>query len=209
MLDLCMAYHVDLLSLASCARLGRRATEEQCERALKEHFPGWPRGQVDLVLVNGQSLRQRLTADIHARNAKQNQQRPGSSYWSEIRALYGTVSTTSLDYPFAVEDASTEVSQELIDALKAAKNPNTTVRSKAPLTALFGSVTALSQREFCGISRHMVTVRPSVSDSSLQLCLDFLRMIARLHLQDLYSRVWLDGLRSFADQVLIVALAGL
>jgi len=38
-------------------------------------------------------------------------------------------------------------------ALKAAKTVNTTVRSKAPLVALFESMDSINQREFAGLSK--------------------------------------------------------
>lgn len=47
-----------------------------------------------------------------------------------------------------------------------------------------------------------VTVRATVSAPSLSLCLDFLRMFARLKLEEEHPRLWRDGLRTWADESL-------
>lgn len=189
-------------------RLSRRHTDEKVDRALSEHFGGWTMSQTDLVMHGGISLRARLQKDIHEKHqGASGAARLGSAYWAELRTLYSTVDTTALADPFHVTDSESAVNPDLVAALSSANTPNTTTRTRAPLLAFFCSATSLTQREMCGLGRYMLTVRASVSASSLALGLDFLRMVHRLGLDKEHPVVWERGVRPWADDTLCAALS--
>jgi hypothetical protein len=141
-------------------RLERRATAEQTERALADHFPGFSPHQVDILQVEGLTLRQRLTKDVHERNVKGKSARLSSSYWQQMHAMYTEASTSAVasndPYHMSEGDKTLEVRPCLVQALTAARAANTTVRSKAALQTMLDSVEDFNKRELIGISRHMV-----------------------------------------------------
>lgn len=137
-------------------RLGRRATDEQTDRAIEEHFKDWTAAQTDLVLIEGQSLRQRLASAMHDKNLAGRKNRLGSSFWSELRTQYSGSESSALADPFFVEDNTAHISPELLAALQACKSSNTTTRTKAPLVAYMSTVPDINGRELCGLARHRV-----------------------------------------------------
>ena len=60
-----------------------------------------------------------------------------------------------------MSDAEEElpINPNLLAALAAARNPNTTARSKGPLQTYMATTSAVNLRELVGISRHMVLGR--------------------------------------------------
>lgn len=146
-------------------RLERRATAEQTERALGDHFAGFSPYQVDIMQVEGLTLRQRLTKDVHERNVKGKSARLSSAYWQQLHAMYAEASTASVcstdPYHMSEGDKALEVRPCLVQALTAARAANTTVRSKAALQSMLDSVQDFNKRELIGISRHMVGTCPS------------------------------------------------
>ena len=143
-------------------RLARRATEEQVERALKEHFGDFTSFQVDILQHKGQTLRQNLTADVHQKNLGGKSARLGSSYWAGLRDDYKVLGAELATDPFKLDDEALQMplNPMLIEGLTTAKTSNTTIRSKAPLQNFLEQVEDLNLRELVGISRHMVDSEP-------------------------------------------------
>lgn len=71
-------------------RLRRRSTDEVIVKKIKDNFPGWSEQQTHLHLVSGQSLFDRLKADLKtAQNMEcQNSVTMGKRYYDELRSAY-------------------------------------------------------------------------------------------------------------------------
>lgn len=178
-------------------RVRRRDTEEQVERSLKTHFPGWTALEVDGHRVEGRTLRQQLTQDRKA--VKNGSMRLGSSYWKDMQAKFGGPSrpTRSLQ----VKNAADLVSPVLMDALAVATHNNTTLKSRAPLSQYFASSDTVNQKEYVGILRHMLEIRPSTSTAAAAFYIDFMKFVAR-HRLHTHFPTETDQVKDLMDQAI-------
>lgn len=70
--------------------LGRRDSEEQVDRALREHFAHFSPEEIDVTLVSGQTLRQ--TIREAKSKAKPGTHKLGSSCWKTLRIRFASPS---------------------------------------------------------------------------------------------------------------------
>jgi hypothetical protein len=59
-----------------------------------------------------------------------------------------------------VKDANLEVSESLVKAITQARTANCTKRSQAALLSWLQTAESVNQKEFVGIARHAVTLKP-------------------------------------------------
>jgi hypothetical protein len=169
-------------SSSSRKRLQKRDTEEQVERSLKTHFSGWSTLEVDGFKVEGKTLRQQLTEDRSAVN--EGTRRLGSSYWKTMQAKYGGPSRPS--NTLQVTNPNEHVSQALLECIESSTHNNTTLKSRAPFVQYFASVSNVNQKEYVGVLRHMMEIRPSASVASASFFVDFMKFVVRLALHTKY-----------------------
>jgi hypothetical protein len=182
-------------SSSSRRRLQKRDTDEQVERSLKTHFAGWSTLEIDGHQVDGKTLRQQLADDRSA--VREGKRRLGSSYWKEMQAKYGGPSRPS--QTLQVHKPDEHVAQQLIDALGSATHNNTTLKSRAPLAQFFASASSLNQKEYVGILRHMMEVRPAASVAAATFFVDFMKFVVRLALHTKYPSET-DQVKHLMDQ---------
>lgn len=185
-------------------QLQRRATDEQVDRCLAEHFKGWWALETHGPQVEGMSLADRIRND--KKDAKITKKRLGSTYWQELREMYA--SGTSLCASLKVTDSKLPVADSLIEAIKCANSANVTKRTKAPLSWYLSSCRAMNQRELVGLLRHLTTIRPASSTSATTMVLDVMRCLLRLNLHT-KEKSTVDLMRHYFDEALCAAYAGM
>ena len=157
-------------------RLDRRRTEEQVERALKEHFNGWSDTACNLRLHEVRSLRRRLLDDVKTRNRNAGAVTLSSFYCMELRAVYHNSEVDATNLFLAIDETVEEQG---------------TTHSLAPECD-----SSDPQVVFC-LCRHMIGVRASVSPSSTNMALDFLRIASKLGFSLLLPQIWERGIREW------------
>ena len=185
-------------------RVQRRDSEEAADRAIQEHYPTFTRMQTDVVRIDGLTLRERVVAQ--KRLCKAQHSRLGSTFWTELRSKYSVEDEGADVAALKVEDKTQEVSAELLSALRTAQTPNSTTRSRGPLVAWMASTTGINQKEMVGLVRFIQPIRPSVSASSLQVVIEFMRCITRLKLEKQFEREINHNVDTM-DEALVSALA--
>lgn len=173
---------------------------------LKGNFNGCTDAACNLMLHEGRCLRQRLMDGMMTRNRNASAARLSSSRCVELRDVYHKSEVDATD-PFLAHDGTGGPRDSW--RLLPWPSPNTKMRNKAPLAAWLNSVTAVTNRSYCGLSRHMTGVRASVSPSSMNLALGFLRFVSKLGMKLLFPETWKRGLREWADETFWCSLTNM
>ena len=101
----------------------------------------------------------------------------GACYYKGFRVLYVTVEDPSKQ--LVVKKSAQEVNEGLVKAMLAstASNPN-----RGPLVEWLNTTTSVNQKEYVGLLRLALDIRPSVSTSSCTLLVEFSKFVVRLNL---------------------------
>ena len=167
----------------SAPRLRKRDTEDQVDRSLKTHFFGWTSLEVDGHQVDGHTLRQQLLADKRAVKAG-IMARLGSSYWKDMQAKFAGPDRPTKTLTIANKNEMCDTA--LMFALEMATHNNTTMKSRAPMIQYFASSDSVNQKEYVGILRHMLEVRPGTSTAATAFYIDFMKFCIRHQLNTKY-----------------------
>lgn len=109
----------ELAEVTPKRRLRARSTEEDVRKSERDNFSGYSHADMHHNMVNGVSLHQRLTKDIHDRrnNSSGKHQVMGKAYYESIRQMYPS-HATKLVSGLAVQDASLPMDPLLDRALE-------------------------------------------------------------------------------------------
>lgn len=135
----------------------RRSLDEATKRAIQEHFPSMSELYMTQHKVDGATIVDRVTAAKV--QAKKTKGKLGSAFWRDLRAQYHDAGTTTPD--LKVKDINQEVSETLVKAITQARTANCTKRSQAALISWLQTAESVNQKEFVGIARHVLTLRPN------------------------------------------------
>lgn len=177
----------------------RRQIEDAVDRSLEEHFPGTTVQFRTQRLVAGVSLRDRLLQD--KAEAQSSGKRLSSTYWRKVKEDYAAV----MDDSFTIQDQNQPLQNDLLEALKQAMTSNTTTRSTSKLLTWAQKATECNQKEFCGLARFLLSLRPAGNQHALMLILEVMRMIIRLEMNGVLG-VEMSKLHDCFDQALTISL---
>ncbi len=108
--------------------------------------------------VDGKTILQQVCEDKRA--AKDNGSKMGASYWAALREKYD-VDSELVRAGLTVRDKTQEVQAPLYKALDQATTSNCTKRSQNSLLTWFQTAESCNQKEFCGLARHLLTLKPA------------------------------------------------
>lgn len=100
-------------------QLSKKTTDATVDKILKDNFKGHSQFEIDGLMCQGMTLRQRLVADRRIHNEDARSRPMGGPYYKELKAMY-----TSSDAParmLKVSDETLPVSDALVAALVALK----------------------------------------------------------------------------------------
>lgn len=155
-----------------------KTVDDMVSKVLADNFKGWGQLDTDGRTVDGLTLRQRLVLDKEQSKVKGKSIAFGAHYYRALKDKYAPSSSPSqLLY---VKHTTDEVSPVLTMAVAAYKRLNS---AKSLLAEYMHTATSINQKEFVGLSRCILGLRPSASMGPLQLVLDYMRFIVRLKLK--------------------------
>lgn len=130
-------------------QLARRDTEDQCERAVEQHFSHMTKAQLESITVDGLCVRARIMQDIKGNKDCAARKRLGATYWKGVVAKYNEKlgATGQLE----VKNKTQPVRDSLLQAIESATRKNPATRTIEPLVALLQHCASLNQREFVGM----------------------------------------------------------
>jgi hypothetical protein len=136
----------------------RRSLDEATKRSILEHFPAMSELYMTQHKVDGSTIEERVLA-VRMEAKKSKGKKLGSQFWADLRAQYHDAGTSTPD--LKVKDANLEVSESLVKAITQARTANCTKRSQAALLSWLQTAESVNQKEFVGIARHAVTLKPN------------------------------------------------
>jgi hypothetical protein len=182
--------------------LGAATVAQQVAKALHDNFKNFTEAQIDSAIVDGVSLRARLTRD-----KAQNAEKPGSVtmgriYYNKLKMLYaGENHPTKL---LIIKDASAQVRPELFQAMLASKR---TPPQRQPMLQLLQNMSEQpNQSEVVGILRWMASLTPSLSSEQYQGVIQTMRWLTRLGL-DKEFKAEVEVCKSYFEEGLLLALS--
>jgi len=156
-------------------RLSRRSTNEQIERAVREHLGPVSPVEFHHRLIDGKSLQETIAEQKRA--AKAGKKRMGASFWKEVKHKFGI---TAVQESLQVKTASETVAPELVRALELATCANPGKRNMSLLETFFGECDGLNQKECVGIVRHMMGKKVGCNKKNRAVFVAFARCVGRL-----------------------------
>lgn len=155
-----------------------KTIDDMVSKAIADNFKGWGQLNTDGRTVDGLTLRQRLVKDKEGAKHKSKSVTVGAHYYRALKEKYAPMdSPAQLLY---VKNQSDDVSAVLQKAVTAYKRSNS---SKSLLAEFMHTASTINQKEFVGLSRCILSLRPSASMAQLQLFLDYMRFLVTLNLK--------------------------
>jgi hypothetical protein len=168
----------------SRTQVSRRDSDEQTDRAVREHYKQFSSVQTDVILVDGKTLRQ--TLKIAKKDAKTEGRKLGSGFYQEIGQKF--VMPGEPENHLKPANEQDEIRESLLNALRIANSKNTTVRNKGPLLHWLATSDAPNQRELVGLVRVALSIKPSSSNTSCQTVLAILKYVVTHDLHRKYEK---------------------
>lgn len=151
----------------------RNDTEKQVDRCIQDNFRGWGQVEIDSTTAEGLTLRERLTRDKR-RHREDPSFAMGGPYYKQLRMIY-----CSSDDPMKrliVSDPTQTVCPKLVKSSAAAKAQ---VANRGPLLEWCQTAPPCNQREYVGLLRAALELRPSISSSQCALLVEIIKYICR------------------------------
>lgn len=151
-----------------------RSFEAQVTKALYDNFKGMSEAEINLNLIDGMSLRDRV-ADAKRRQQQGETVSMGKSFYTALREQYsGEMSASS---QLKVRDDQEPEDSRMREALMMMLRHN---RDTSAITQWLLFSDLCSQKNFVGLCRGILLVPPSQSIGNAKLVLDFARYVARV-----------------------------
>ena len=151
---------------------------QQVTKALHDNFKNFSGQEIDGTIVNGESLRARLTKDKARNVASPGSVTMGRLYYNALKLEFA--SADSPTKRLQIKDPSTVVAPEVFQAMLASKK---VPPQRQPMLQLLQNMTTKpNQSEVVGILRWTVSLTPSLSSEQYQGVIQTMRWVTRLGL---------------------------
>ena len=158
---------------------GKASVASQVQKALNDNFKGFTQQEIDSLIIDGLSLRARLTKDKAENAANPGSVTMGRLYYNQLRMMYA-----SAEHPLkqlTIKDPNKDVQPELFQAMLASKK---TPPQRQPMLQLLQNMAdSPNQSEVVGTFRWMIGLSPTVSSEQYQGIIQTLRWVTRLNIQ--------------------------
>jgi hypothetical protein len=162
--------------------LKRQSTDKVVDRAIHDNFRGWNQVDVDGTKVEGMTLREKMTSDRRAQRDDPSMS-TGGPYYKNLKNLY--MSSQDPSKQLQVTDNNEEVDGKLVKALTAAKATNA---NRGPLVEWLQTSQACNQKEYVGLLRAALELRPAISASQCTLLMEIVKYVARCRMDDKFRK---------------------
>ena len=151
---------------------------QQVTKALQDNFKNFSEQEIDGTIVNGSSLRARLTKDKARNVASPGSVTMGRLYYNALKLEFA--SAESPTKRLQIKDPNLVVAPEVFQAMLASKK---VPPQRQPMLQLLQNMTKKpNQSEVVGILRWMVQLTPSLSSEQYQGVIQTMRWVTRLDL---------------------------
>ena len=163
-------------------------TDDIVTKALHDNLKDMSHMETDCVQVNGVTLRERVHADKHAQRQGGSDIKFGKKYYAALRGEYRQKSGTGTAAELATTNYDEVISEGLFNGAKLWKGKASNRQALTSWLAL--STEVPNQKEFVGVARIFLDLRPSATVDQSRVAVEIMRWIARLGLieQGLPSR---------------------
>ena len=168
-------------------RLKRRDTDEQVKEAATRHLGGVDDVDLHHKIVDGMTLHDTMAEykRVCKTTGANRICRFSAKYMATLRGKFGV---KSLLEELVVADPSESTQKELVTALDFSTKRNLAQRNRQPLQTFFDHCVSLSQKEACGIVRHMLSFRIGGNKKTRGLVLSCMKMAQRLELAETFKQ---------------------
>ena len=177
--------------------LTRKTTDAVVDKIIVDNFKDKTQMEVDGLIVEGMTLRNRLLKDRRHHNLAPRSLPMGGPYYKKLKTLY-----CSDESPFRslrVLDDSLAIDESLIESLLALKGPT---KHRGLLADWLSSTPHCNQSELVGVLKVALEHNPLGSSNSLYIVVDTMTFIKRLSLDKMYGAE-VSCLRSHFDTALV------
>ena len=161
-------------------QLNRRSTEEQVARGVEEHCSDMSQLSIHQKLIDGKTFWQEAVA--LKQKAKERGGKVGKKQWEALKMKYGDAGAS-----LVVKKDSDVVQQALQSAMALARHSNTQKRNQSALLSWMPVANTVNQKEMVGLIRHILGFKVNVGSVGQRLAMEFLKMSARLKLEEAYQ----------------------
>lgn len=168
----------------SAKRQRERSFETAVTKALNDNFKGLSEAEMNLTLIDGMSLRDRV-ADAKRRQKAGEKITLGKGFYNQLREQYGGVNSVSRQ--LRVKDDTEPEDQKMQECLMLMLRHN---RDSNPITQWLLFSDLCSQKNFVGCCRAFLMISPQQSIANAKLVLDFARYVARTKAHEVFHDEW-------------------
>ena len=164
-------------------RLRRRTTADMVEKVVKDNLKGYSAQDIDWTVVEGATLRQKVTEDKR-QNMKHPSSMPiGSHHYRKINDLFpaGDCIAAALQ----VQDNNAAIHEGLVEASVQLKGVK---KNRGPLTDWLSMTTWCNQSALVGVLRIALEEKVHGPMAAVTLVVDIMKMIVRLGLQRVHGQ---------------------
>ena len=166
-------------------QLGRRDSEEQAERCMKQYFAHIPKAHLQTMRVDGILARENVLRAIREKKAVGDNMRLGASFWRDTVQRYSEGSDDVL--ALVVTDKLQPLNGQLTSALDVATSANPAHRNTESLVVFLQHCGGLNQREIVGMSKALHS-KKHMGVLAKDICwIEMLKAIVRLKLQGTFA----------------------
>ena len=164
-------------------KLRRTNTDEVVTKAIRDNLKDMTHMETDCVKVNDMTLREKLTAHKRAQRRGDTEMKFGKRYYAALREEYkqkGGSGTPEL----TIKGHNEVVGEGLLNGIKSWKGK---ASNRQALTSWLSLSTEVpNQKEFVGVARIFLDLRPAATLDQSRVATEIMRWIARLNLQGVF-----------------------
>ena len=164
-------------------RLRKTNTDDIVTKALHDNLKDMSHMETDCVQVNGVTLREKVTADKHAQRQGNCDIKFGKKYYAALRDEYRQKSGTGT-VELAITNYDEVIGDGLFNGIKSWKGKASNRQALTSWLAL--STEVPNQKEFVGVARVFLDLRPSATVDQSRVAVEIMRWIARLGLNRVF-----------------------
>ena len=172
------------LAIQVVSRKRCRSIEESVNKAIVDNFKGLSSAQIDLTLVDGMSLRDRLHDAKRRQKAGENIT-IGKVFYALLRDEFGAASDVGKQLKVANELEPEDDRMKAALMLMLRHNRDTT-----QIEQWLQNSPLASQKNFVGLCRAFLMIHPSQSIANANLVLEFLRYCNRVRAHEAHRHEW-------------------
>ena len=180
-------------------RSRKQSVDAIVHKKLMDNFKDYDKVTIDAVIIEGKSLREKLTEDTQTHIDSPRDNPMGANYYRKLKELYKPTASPVL--ALKVKDQRLAVNDRLMKAMVAAK---AAIPNRAPLVEYLATGIRPNQTELFGICKYAFSLKPTITTTQLPVALDICKWMAKHAIAQHYPTE-MDIMLPWIDMVLVQA----